>query len=97
MKKLTNSISEKVLLLTALFGLVISIAPGIYIIPFEYLEELITGSIDVEITLGLITYFFVIPLIALSILIGACYLKYKKHNLTKLPLMLFEKIRGHVT
>ena len=69
MKETTEKRLSWISLLSALTCLTITYYPGLIIHPIDYIYEFATGIRYVDITTGMVAYFFIIPLILISILV----------------------------
>lgn len=88
MERLTGTLRDRVVLVLAIIGLIFAVLPGVYVYPVDWVYELITGRVIVDVTVGLVTYIFSLSLLALITVSYAVTIMVTQKQLTKLSSVL---------
>jgi hypothetical protein len=88
MERLTSTLGDRVVLALAVIGLIFAVMPASYVYPVDWVYEVITGKVIVDVTVGIFTYVFALALIALITVSYAATLWVTKKRLTALSLVL---------
>jgi len=93
MKTLVNNKYERIFLVIAIASFLFASMPGLFVIPIDKIQHLITG-VNYDITIGMIAFFFTVPLLSLTSIVFTIYTVFKYKKITNLIILLTLLIIG---